>query len=80
MDILLFLAAVALLVVLLQGRGRHPLAGSGPTVEDRDAARLRMDLLALSAQAQPFTAKPMTARPGRHTLPHSHRPSGPRPA
>jgi hypothetical protein len=80
MDIFLFIAAVALLVVLFRGRGRHPLAGSGPAVEDRDATRLRMDLMALSGQAQPFTAKPMTVRPRRHTALHSHRPSGPRAA
>ena len=81
MDIFLFLAAVALLVALFRGRGRrHPLAGSGPAVEDRDSARLRMDLIALSGQAQPFTAKPMTTRPPRHTVAHPHRPSGPRPA
>ena len=80
MDIFLFLAAVALLVALLAGRGRHPLAGSGPAVEDRDSARLRMDLIALSGQAQPFTAKPMTTRPPRHTVARPHRPSGPRPA
>ena len=47
-------------------------------MEDRDAARLRMDLIALSGQAQPFTDKPMTTRPRRHTVNHTHRPSGPR--
>jgi hypothetical protein len=80
MSIFLFFAAVALLVALLPGRGRHPLAGSGPAVEDRDSARLRLDLVALSGQAQPFTAKPMTTRPPRPTVARPHRPSGPRPA
>jgi hypothetical protein len=84
MNLFLFLAAVALLVLVVRGR-HHPLAGSGPAVEDRDSARLRMDLIALSGQAQPFTAKPFAAepttpRPPRHTAPRPHRPSGPRPA
>ncbi len=79
--IFLFLAAVALLVALLARRGHHPLAGSGPAAEDRDSARLRMDLIALSGQAQPFTAKPDDhPRPPRHTVARPHRPSGPRPA
>ena len=76
----IFLVIAAIAVILFLVNGRHPLAGSGPAVEDRDAARLRIDLLALGAQAEPLSHKPLTTRPRRHTVNRTHYPSGPRAA
>ena len=75
-----FLVIAAIAVILFLRNGRRPLAGSGPAAEDRDSARLKLDLLALGAQAEPFTHKPMAARPRRHPVNHTRFPSGPRAA
>ena len=75
-----FLVIAAIAVILFLRNGRHPLAGSGPAAEDRDAARLKLDLLALGAQAEPLTHKPLTSQPRRHPVNHTRFPSGPRAA
>jgi hypothetical protein len=76
----IFLVIAAIAVILFLRNGRHPLAGSGPAAEDRDSARLKLDLLALGAQAEPLTHKPLTTRPRRHPANHTRFPSGPRAA
>ena len=76
----IFLVIAAIAVILFVRHGRRPLTGSGPAAEDRDAARLKLDLLALGAQAEPFTHKPLTTRPRRHPVNHTRFPSGPRAA
>jgi hypothetical protein len=76
----IFLVIAAIAAILFLRNGRHPLAGSGPAAEDRDSARLKLDLLALGAQAEPLTHKPLATRPRQHPVNHTRFPSGPRAA
>jgi hypothetical protein len=72
--IIVALIALALVLALEPGHRRRDalyvgLAGSSD-VNDRDRARIRLDLLALAARAEPFAYKPLIVRARHDRIDH----------
>ena len=79
---LLIVMALLLIAALERNNRRQPLHAPGlhgaDAHDDRDWARIKLDLLALDSEAEPFARKPMAIqRPGQDTpvLRHTTRPA-----
>ena len=86
MNTFLFFVIVLLLIAALERTNRHqvphaPGLHGADAHHDRDWARMKLDLLALAGEAEPFARKPMAVkRPGEmHTpvLRHTAKPAWP---
>jgi len=72
MNTFIFFLMVLLLIAALDRANRRqspraPGLNGSTDRDDRDWARTKLDLLALGAQAEPFTHKPMTAKTSEPT-------------
>jgi hypothetical protein len=76
--VVLSVLALAIVAALELSNRRHSTGlPTGPSGNDRDLARTKLDLLALGGSAKPFTHKPVTTpsavvhiRPARLHAPH----------